>query len=415
MKENVLVLGNFRQTVTVVRSLGRSGYRIIVGRDKLKSFTELSRHVSDVWCYNGDNRLQFFKDLEAKLKTLGPRTTIVFPVGEFSLERMAAEAERFKGLATFVMPDPAIVARCLDKRATHELAAKLDVPVPPTVESFDREKWQASARTFGLPLVIKRASSFTPVFGEKAFIAKNEQAVKWFFDNVASDPEPNALLLQKFVKGFRHNCHFAAVDGKVAVYFEQRVLRTDSLNDSGYGVEGISVTPSPKLREYTERFVAALGYTGVGCTQFLVDDKAGSAYFLELNPRLDATCALPYQCGIDFPRLAVDCAKIRAGLTPTRVLASPKSYVIGRRAAWIVGDVFGLLNAVNHRKISALQAIGWVGKIILSALRNRHHITWDLRDPLPTLYLAGERLGSGLGNRFSFLRRPVSIVDKASE
>ncbi|MBI3555850.1 MAG: hypothetical protein HY074_06280, partial [Deltaproteobacteria bacterium] len=186
---------------------------------------------------------------------------------------------------------------------------------------------------------------------------------------------------------------------KLTTYFQQKVLRTDVLDGSGYGVEGVSVPPSAELRGYCEQLVGRLSYTGVGCVQFLLDSRTGKAYFLEINPRLDATCALPYRLGIDFPMLAVECAKVRAGLVDAdSVRLEQAQYQPGRRAAWIVGDIFGLLHAIRHRKVSAPQVAAWVGRICISVVRNRMHITWESRDPLPTVFLFGSRLKSLFSN-----------------
>lgn len=45
----VLVIGNYCQTITVIRSLARAGYYIIVGCDEKRVFTQYSRHTSEVW------------------------------------------------------------------------------------------------------------------------------------------------------------------------------------------------------------------------------------------------------------------------------------------------------------------------------------------------------------------------------
>src|SRR6185436_8912288 len=104
----------------------------------------------------------------------------------------------------------------------------------------------------------------------------------------------------------RPNCHFRAVDGKLQEYFEHIVVRTDRIDETGFEIDGVSVRPTPILRDHCAALISELNYTGVGCVQFLVDRGSGTAYFLEINPRLDATCALPYAIGVDFPLYAVN-------------------------------------------------------------------------------------------------------------
>src|SRR3954467_14252872 len=44
---SVLVLGDYRQTVTVVRSLARAGYEVTLGTDDPRSSTAFSRYLHD--------------------------------------------------------------------------------------------------------------------------------------------------------------------------------------------------------------------------------------------------------------------------------------------------------------------------------------------------------------------------------
>jgi biotin carboxylase len=390
----VITAGNFRQTLTVVRALGRAGYRVIVGRDRTRAFTEVSRHASGHWNYDGSSRESFVEGLVPYLKS--ERPDFFFPIGELSLERVARDAAVIESLVTCVMPHPETVLRCLDKRAMNEVAAACGIPVPggePYAGSPDA--WRLRARELGFPVIVKRKDSFALVQGRKALILRSADELDGFLAVIGEEPEPATLLLQKYAAGYRHNCHFAAADGELVAFFQQKVLRTDTPDGTGYGVEGISVPPSPVLRAHCERLLERLRYTGVGCVQFLVDDATGSVAFLELNPRLDATTALPYRCGYDFPRLAVELAAYRRSREPSRRPAPlAVAYPVGARSYWFVGDLFGLLHCVNHRKVGAGEAAVWCLRMAAACLRSRYHLTWDARDPRPTLFLLSEILSS---------------------
>ena len=49
----VLILGNYSQTITVLRSLGKAGYPLVLGRnrDDGRIFTQFSRHASEIWLH----------------------------------------------------------------------------------------------------------------------------------------------------------------------------------------------------------------------------------------------------------------------------------------------------------------------------------------------------------------------------
>ena len=79
----VLVLGNFLQTITVVRSLARAGYYVILGAEREKVFAQYSRHVSQVWQHPPikDREEEFVSAMVAFLADC-EGITLVFPVGE---------------------------------------------------------------------------------------------------------------------------------------------------------------------------------------------------------------------------------------------------------------------------------------------------------------------------------------------
>ena len=373
----VLVLGDYRQTVTIVRSLGRAGFRVVLGTDDWRSSTALSRYISDVRVFEESNHDRFLDQLEAYLRHEKP--DYVFPVGETQVRRIAGATKRFMPLATWVMPDPATVLRCFDKRALYELTPALGIPTAPWREYADFENWSRRAREMGFPVVVKRKDSSALIKQKKAIILRTPEAFDCLLAELQSEPDAGSLVLQKFASGERQNCHIAADRGRIVAFFQQKVLRTDELDGTGIGVEGVSVPISPELRAYCERLVEALGYHGIGCIQFMVDEKSGAVAFLEINPRMDSTVALPYRLGYDYPRIAVEIAAFDAPAPLTR------PYRTGKHYHWLYGDVLSWLDCRKHRRQSGAELFRWALKMLWRSLTS-HHLTWDVRDPIPTLH-----------------------------
>lgn len=393
----VLVLGDYRQTVTVVRSLARAGYSITLGTDDARSSTALSRYVSRTWRYDGACPARFLDQLEARLRSEQPG--FVFTVGETPLRRLIGEAARFEGLATFVNPAPATVARCFDKRWVYEAAGRLSVPSLPWRAFDDAQAWRRAAREMGFPIVVKRKDSSSQVRGRKALILPGPEALEALLAETASDPDAASLVLQKFAPGRRHNCHIAAADGRLIAYFQQKVLRTDEPDGTGIGVAGVSVAPSAALREYCERLTRSLSYTGIGCIQFMVDERTGSVALLEFNARMDSTAALPYQLGYDFPRLAVELAAWARGIgsCPPEVV---RPYAAGKAYHWLYGDLNAWVGCARRGRVGALRLAAWGLQLLWAASRS-YHLTWELRDPLPTLHAFWKRLAPAPARRLS--------------
>jgi hypothetical protein len=168
-------------------------------------------------------------------------------------------------------------------------------------------------------------------------------------------------------------------------YFEQCVLRTDVFNGTGGGVDGYSHAPTEELRKYTAMLVERLNYSGVGCAQFLADEHSNSVSFLEVNPRLDATTVLPYYCGYEFPKMAVQYTEYRLGRLP----APPEintPYPTGVRAVSLWRDIQGWLSAKKAGTLSRGDAIRWLKNMLATFFRGDVHFTWSWSDPLPAAY-----------------------------
>jgi predicted ATP-grasp superfamily ATP-dependent carboligase len=378
----VLVLGDYRQTVTVVRSLARAGYEVTLGTDDPRSSTAFCRYLAGVWTYSASCPRRFLDELEGFLR--GEQPDFVFVVGESQLRRLAPAAERFAPLTTWANAPFDVAARCFNKSALYALTPGLSIPTLPWREFTSAQDWRRAAAEMGFPVVIKRRDSSAQVQERKALICASAAELEAFLVEARSDPEPASLVLQKFGAGKRHNCHVAADEGELIAYFQQKVLRTDELDDTGIGVAGVSVPPDARLRAWCAQLVRAVGYSGVGCIQFLVDEASGEAWFLEFNARMDSTAALPYRLGYDFPRFAMRIAGARrAG---RRAPSSGAYYAPGKKYHWTIGDAHCWLQAARRGRRSPAQLAAWALRIAWDA-SSSYHLTWDLLDPMPTLSL----------------------------
>jgi biotin carboxylase len=233
----VLVLGDYRQTVTIVRSLGRAGFEVTLGTAQARSATGLSRHVCDVWVYDNSSAQRFNHHLEAFLRS--ERPDYVFTVGESQLRRIIEAAERLEPLSTWANPDFATVSRCFDKRAMYELAPRLGVPAMPWTAYTGAEDWRARAAEMGFPVVVKRKDSASQLMDRKALVCRSADQFEAFLAALQREPDAASLVLQKYAPGKRHNCHIGAADGRLVAYFQQKVLRTDEPDDTGLVVFGL--------------------------------------------------------------------------------------------------------------------------------------------------------------------------------
>jgi len=377
----VLVLGDYQQSVVVVRSMACAGYRVIVGQSAQRAASALSRHAHETWPHPEVSDTPHFLGALRQLLDARPDLGCIFPVGEADLIALLGAHEALARRVRLAMPAPAAVEACLDKPSSYRIAAELGVPLPAGQRADGPASLDALIGSFGLPLVFKCPDSSRLIDGRKALICRQRAELeRWREPLRRSCP----LLVQRWMPGARHNCHFAAAEGQLTAFFQQCVLRTDQPDDTGFGVEGVSVAPSPDLQRHVAALVQRLAYHGVGCAQFLVDDATGAHVFLELNPRLDATCELPYVCGFDFPQLALD---------PRQ--AAARDYPAGRRFHWLLGDARSVMRQVREGDAGRSGLGRALARMLAAHFRAHLRLTWDWRDPLPTLYLYGQLARAG--------------------
>ncbi|HSK44879.1 MAG TPA: hypothetical protein VLA83_13440 [Candidatus Binatia bacterium] len=385
----VLVIGNYRQTLTVIRSLARANYRVIVGRSEPHAFTQYSRYIEGIW-EHPDIECRGEEFLTALLAYAKSRTApfYIFPVGERELSVLTLNVLQLPPGTMVVMPDSATVQTCLNKVTFYELATWLGLPVAELRLARSMPELVASAEAIGFPCVVKPLSSLADFHDQKAVVLRQRDELP---RKLPSWPSGHAsLIVQKFSSGLRYNCHFLADQGELLAYFEQRVLRTDRPDYTGFGVDGDSVPPTTALKNHTARFISELGYSGLGCAQFLVDEALGTTSLLEVNPRLDATCAIPYYCGYDFPAMAVELTAYRHQIAGKRP-ANDSTYPL-RRGVWSSGDLTRLGEDIRMQRVSWGKIPGRLLQTARSFWLADFHLTWTWRDPLPTCYVFARML-----------------------
>ena len=402
LKNKILILDSNRATFTVIRSLSENGYGAIVGYIKDiagERFVKFSRYTSETWSHPRFNEEERF--IEALLCLLSERSEInyIFPVGDISSGLLARNYNQIIPYCIIITAKPAAIEICLDKTMIYNYVIKQNVPLPETKVVRNTVDIDTQIEKIGYPFILKPKNNILPFFGKKCIICGTPNEYNKYFPKW---PEKHQeLVFQRKVTGFRHNCMFTAIKGKIVCYFEMKVCRTDVYDSTGYGVEILTVKPSEQRKKYIESLTLVLDYSGIGCVQFLVNEKDDSSYFLEFNPRLDYGNALPYSCGIDFPKQAIDVHRYLSDEIDS-LPCYKKDYRIGRRIQWLLADVSGMLIAVKRREISALQGVIWFFRILLALSRSTTHMTWSWKDPLPTLVMYKQEFSNIVLKRIGF-------------
>jgi acetyl-CoA carboxylase biotin carboxylase subunit len=192
----------------------------------------------------------------------------------------------------FIGPRPDVIERMGDKVTARRTMAKAGVPVVPGTEGGIKgeEEALAEAERIGYPVMIKASAGGggigmqvcrTPDDIKKALPTVQAKAKAYFGDS--------AVFLERLIERPRHVEVQVAADAQGnTVHLFERECSVQRRNQKMVE-ECLSPSIRPETRERlcdaAVRAAEAVGYTGVGTVEFLVDEQE-RIYFLEMNTRL---------------------------------------------------------------------------------------------------------------------------------
>ena len=378
----VLVLGNYRPALTAARRLSELGHRVVLGSEPGQSCAERSRFVEKVWRCPAlvPGSEAFLAALLGLIRRM-PDLHAVLPTTEPALNAIAAAEAELAPLVRLALPPAGIVSVLHDKHRSLCAARDAGLRVPAFAVADGPGDLESRVAAVGYPVVIRSTASGQRIGKQKAVMARDAAEL-----SAALQPWPENLapvLIQRRFTGARTNVYFAARDGRMLAEQHSLSLRTDRADGTGQTIEGVSIAPIESIGRDVRRLVAFLGYTGVGCAQFLYDEARDDACFLEINPRFGASYVFVERAGMDLTRLALDLA----WNDPVEVPDRSTEFDVGTRFVWTYGDLSGLLHELGQGRLGGRQGLTWLGRALRAAVRSGVHLTWSWRDPAPTLLM----------------------------
>ncbi len=384
--QSVLLLGNYRPTLLIARQLKHLGARVISGLEGCDRGAEYSRYVDETWdhCPVEQDPKAFIKALEQYVRS-HKDISVVLPVSEQFIRALADHKPDLPDTIIVAMNDAELVKTCLDKTRMMDLCSAIGVPVAPYVLVDKADDLQRAETDIGFPMVARPSISTSRINHEKAIRIKNSADLSQLHANW--NENWGGLIVQKQVSGFRYNIYFAAHNGEICRLLQSKIFRTDRFDGSGLAVEGMTVEPDPQLVRYTQALAQKLEYSGTGCAQFLIDDVTGEVCFLENNPRVTGSHAIPEHCGLDLTGFQIALAQGTLEQQKTRLYG-----VVGVRYGWMPGDLKGLRLAAHSRKVGLADTVSWFFKALRSGFTSDIDMVLRWHDPLPGLVSLFEAL-----------------------
>jgi len=346
-RPTVLVTDSDRgSAISIIRSLGRRGFRVIAGDANRGSLGFRSRYVAERLLYPPPARApaEFVGSvLEAARRW---RIDLVIPVTDAAILPLSEERARWADVCRVAMPDAEPLRVVTDKRKTLELAGRLGIPAPRSEIAASPEAARRLAEELGWPVVLKPKSSR---------VYRDRKSVEAFQVTYANRPEEVSarldrlegrceVLVQEYCAGAGCGVGILMHEGRPLAAFQHRRLHEVPLTGGASSLRE-SAALDPVLYEYSVRLLGALRWTGLAMVEFKVG--AAGPKLMEVNGRVWGSLPLAVLSGVDFPRLLAELYLHG----PSANGAGPElRYRVGVRARNLESDMVWIAAALSGRR-----------------------------------------------------------------
>jgi predicted ATP-grasp superfamily ATP-dependent carboligase len=344
-RRHVLVTDAGRgSAVAFIRSLGRRGWDVTAADVHRWSAGWRSRYTTHRLAYPDP-----VTDADAAVATIleatrRERIDLVVPITDEIGLPLAAARDRFDGITRLALPEPDALAVAHDKARTLELAARVGVPVPPTVAVETADEAVSAAGDLGWPVVIKPRTSRE----HRDSGTVDAFTVTYAADEVTLRARVDAfhgrtgVLLQRWQPGEGHGVELLTHRGRLIAAFQHRRIREVPVTGGASSLRE-SVALDPLLLEHATRLLAELAWTGLAMVEFRL--TSAGPELMEINGRVWGSLPLAVRAGMDFPGRLAD---LLLDGPPDASTPPATTYLVGVRArnlrlevAWIAAVATG--------------------------------------------------------------------------
>ena len=386
----VMVLdGENKTALSITRSLGKKGFRVIVGSSSSTCMAGKSRYCYKTVKYPSvrENRGRF---VDFMLNFLArEKVDVLLSATDNTLVPIMENRDDFEKHAALPLPSYDSFMKAYDKGLTMEIAKRLGVPIPKTYIPADKGELLRISRDIGYPAVLKpRISKYWSGgkyrSGIRRYVSTPEELVSNYEEMDRLIPNP---IIQEFVNGDGAGI-FLLFDGEKTVLRSAHKRIKEVPLDGGPSVLCRSMEPDPKLLAYSESLLREIDWFGVAMVEFRKNPETGEAWLMEINGRFWGSLELAVSSGIDYPYHLVM-------LTLGRDVDEDIEYKIGHRCRDIRGEFEHLYLYIFKNpggRPSFKDAAGNIIDTMKPFKRDTSNFIFSWKDPVPFLYSSSRYL-----------------------
>lgn len=340
----VLVLdGELRSALAVVRSLGRQGVTIVVGAATSSCLAGASKYATVEVSYANPEfaEEQFINDIEAHCRQYA--ITDLLPLSEIALGSILRYRSRFAALSLPYV-DRETYELAVDKYALGQIGETLGIRSPKTFLCDSSAAAAQHINSLHYPVVLKPVRS--RVYSEGTWLLTKVQYafnIDELHELIRHNPQyQHPFMLQEFIDGDGKGVFFLYNRGTEVARFSHRRIR-EKPPSGGVSVLSESERADDHLFEQAAKLLTRLAWHGVAMVEFKVS-RTGEPFLMEINPRFWGSLQLAIDAGVDFPALLLAMS--------TEEVAPVSEFREGVRLRWLLGDFDHLVIIMKSKAYS---------------------------------------------------------------
>jgi D-aspartate ligase len=297
-----IVIGGDYRGLAIVRSLGRQGIPVWVVMDQ-HQIAAFSRYCRRRLAWPSDEDGERVKYLLDTAERHGLRGWMLFPTADVTASLIARHHEALSRTFLLTTPPWEKLRLAYDKRAIHEMAARLGIDQPWTRLPKSRE--EVTAMDCSYPVILKPAvkeGGFNSFIHSKAWRVNSREELLASYDQACGMVDPETIMIQELIPaGVSSDYSFGALcsEGEPLASITTWRARQYPI-EFGRASTYVETIDLPEIEEPARRLLAEMRFTGIIEVAFLRDPRDGRYKLLDINPRAWGWHALGARAGVDL-------------------------------------------------------------------------------------------------------------------
>jgi len=343
MKRVLVLDGEQRSSLAVVRALGEKEIPVIVGSNMHSSLAGNSKYCLAQGKYRSPltNLFFFLEDIQRIIHLHD--INIVVPCTDITSSALLKGEDVLHPQIIIMAAPPEQYFAASDKIKLIERACKLAIPCPHSNVICGIEEWKKLSLKEKFPVIFKPRASVliknNKLFTTAVKVVQNYEEGVHLIHNDPGFSVP--FIVQQKIDGQGIGV-FALFDkGQPVAFFSHRRLR-EKPPWGGVSVLCESAEPDTHALEYARKILADLKYHGVAMVEFKREKETGVPYLMEINARFWGSLQLTVQAGVNFPYLFY---RLICGQSVGQSIDNTSV-----RLRWLLGDLDSLIISFRNKE-----------------------------------------------------------------